>query len=582
MSAVRPREICRAGAVLLLCLLPLAWKVGVPDSTFHMEVMSLMPSQETWLRGHEGDERAWIVPSWNGRPRLNKPPMLVWLNLLAWSDLRPENAAVDDLVRRARLLGAGLAGLGLMAVYAMGRLLGGPSLAWRAALAAGTTLFFIRQGRLASYDTHLFAWVSVAVAFIWQALRKVGHNGERPPAGAWGAALLAGAALALAVLTKGPIAFLFVLVPAGTILWALGPPRKPSVKLLLLMTAATFALVSPWYAYVLHEFPAAGRVLLSEYRQARQTVQFPLLYLVLVALVFPWSVSMAGACGAFLSRPFRKSLARKEWIPLVWLLAVFVVMSLPEAKRERYVFPALPAAGLLIAQGWLWLEEHVRARGAPAGWQRLLLDAHFGVLLACSATVALFPPVQEVLFGRGFLKEAELPGLDWKTALPAGLVLLCLASWALRGARALRFGRAFALTAVWTALASAFVFNFYVHSHHGRYGGRAAAEETARLARSIGLFWLCLDPNTDKEPDQKFLLYSRRVIPRVGPEELKGLVKSNSKVAVIAASDERHGRVLSGLGLKQTLAFNDGRRSRILFMSGESRPAEAATTQDLP
>lgn len=581
MSAGYPREIPRAGAALVLCLLSLVWKAGVPDSTFHMEVMSLMPSQETWLRGHEGGKRAWIVPSWNGRPRLNKPPMLVWLNLLAWSDMRPESATVDDLIWRARLLSAGLACLGLLAVYAMGRFLGGRPLAWRAALAAGTTLFFIRQGRLASYDTHLFSWVSVAVAFIWQAARKA-RLGERPPAGAWGAALLAGAALALAVLTKGPIAFLFVLVPAASILWALGPPRKPSFKLVLMMAATTFVLVSPWYAYVLHEFPGAGRVLLSEYRQARQNVQFPLYYLVLLALAFPWGFSLAGACGAFFSRPFRKSLAGKEWIPFVWLLGVLLVLSLPEAKRERYVFPALPAAGLLIAQGWHWLEEHVRARGAPAGWQRLLLDAHFGVLLACSAAVAVYPPVQDVLLGQGLLKEAELPGLDWKTALPAGLVLFCLASWAFRSVRACRFDRAFALTAVWTALASAFVLNFYVHSHHGRYGGRTAAEETAKLARGISLFWLCLDPATDKEPDQKFLLYSRRIIPRIGPEDLKGFVESNLQVAVIAASDERHDRVLSGLGLKQTLAFNDGRQSRTLFMSDESHSAEAAAPEELP
>lgn len=565
MNAARPRETLRAGAVILLCLLSLVWKAGVPDSTFHMEVMSLMPSQETWLRCHEGEARAWVVPSWNGRPRLNKPPMLVWLNLLAWRGLHPESAAVDDLVRRARLLSAGLASLGLMAVYVMGRLLGGPPLAWRATLVAGTTLFFIRQGRLASYDTHLFAWASVAVALIWGALYTA-VPGKRVPAAAWAAALLSGAALALAVLTKGPIAFLFVLVPAVTILWALAPPRKPCVTLVLLMVVATLALVAPWYAYLLHRFPGAGKVLLSEYRQARQHAQSPLYYLVLLALVFPWSFSLAGACGAFFSGSFRKTLARRDWIPLAWLLAILLVMSLPEAKRERYVFPVLPAAALLTAQGWLWLEGCVRTKSFPPGWRRLLLHAHFAVLLGSSAAIALFPAVQAFLLERGLLKETELPGLGWKTALAAGLVLLCLAYSSLMRARARRFGSALALSAAWMISASTFIFNFYVHSHHGRYKGRTAAEQTARLSQDARLFWLCMDPKSDTEPDQKFLLYSRRMIPRISPEDLKALVESNAKVALITTTDRTDSQVPSRLGLEPVYTFNDGRTERSLWL----------------
>lgn len=565
MRVTRLRDAFGAGAALLLCLVPLVWKAGVPDSTFHMEVMSLMPSQETWLRSHEGDVHAWIVPSWNGRPRLNKPPLLVWLNLLAWHGMDPERAAVDDLIRRARLLSAGLAGLGLASVYAMGRLLGGPSMAWRAALVTGTTFFFIRQGRLASYDTHLFAWVTASVALIWIALNKAGRS-ARPPAAAWAVALLAGAALGSAVLTKGPIAFLFVLVPAGAILWTLDPPRKPCVMLVLFASAAALALAFPWYAYLLRQFPGAGQVLLGEFRQARQHAQFPLYYLMLLALVFPWTFALAGALGALFSGPFRKTLARKEWIPSVWLLAVLLAMSLPEAKRERYIFPVLPAAGLIAAQGWGWLEERTRNGIAPAGWQRILLSAHFAVLLGCSAAIAVFPAAQGALLQWGLWKEPELPDLGWTTSLVAGFLLSSLTLWALLGARAGRYGRAFALSGVWMALASTLVLNFYVHSHHGRYAARSAAEKTARLSQEARLFWLCLDPKSDREPDQKFLLYSRRIIPRIRPDELRALVNSNAKVALITGTDESHGQVASGVGLEPVLTFHDSRNERALWL----------------
>ena len=90
----------RACGLLLLCV-PLVWGgLGAPDCEFHMEVMALASSQEAWL-SQQSDSRAWLIPSWNGAPRVNKPPLLVWINLLAWRGL-PPGASVETLVQRAR------------------------------------------------------------------------------------------------------------------------------------------------------------------------------------------------------------------------------------------------------------------------------------------------------------------------------------------------------------------------------------------------------------------------------------------------------------------------------------------------
>lgn len=58
----------------------------------HTDVLteSRKPVTETTL---PHDAWAWLVPSWNGRARVNKPPLLVWINLLAWSGLDPATAA---------------------------------------------------------------------------------------------------------------------------------------------------------------------------------------------------------------------------------------------------------------------------------------------------------------------------------------------------------------------------------------------------------------------------------------------------------------------------------------------------------
>ena len=65
-----------------------AWMISLPvmlsgltqfDVTYHMETMTLAPSQETWRHQLEGDEDAWLIPSFYGQPRIKKPPLTVWM-----------------------------------------------------------------------------------------------------------------------------------------------------------------------------------------------------------------------------------------------------------------------------------------------------------------------------------------------------------------------------------------------------------------------------------------------------------------------------------------------------------------------
>ena len=111
--------------VLALCAPPLCVRVGEPAPVRIMESLSFLTSQETWLRLHQGESSAWRMPSWNGAPRVQKPPMLVWMNLLAWSGLEPDTAGVDRLTHRARAVAVGFALLALAATYGAGMTLGG-------------------------------------------------------------------------------------------------------------------------------------------------------------------------------------------------------------------------------------------------------------------------------------------------------------------------------------------------------------------------------------------------------------------------------------------------------------------------
>ena len=566
-ESVSLREVFLVLGILLVCMIPLLIKLDVPDCRFHMEVMSLMPSQETWLRYHSGESAAWIVPSLNGRPRINKPPLLVWLNFLAWLDLDPEHDSVQVLIFRARLLAVCLICLALFSTYVMGRMLGGVGLAWKAALATGTMLLFIRQSRLASYDTHLLAWVTMTVASGWWAMRlwqRDHHLGASMIA-----VLITGVALGAAILSKGPIALLFSLIPLVVIAYCFQPSWRYTVTILVLIMVAASIVTLPWYAHIFENFHQAGSVLYTEYRATRSHFQPPWYYLGLLGLVFPWTMSLTGA----LTFPlFRKQMTfqREWWIPLLWCLLIVCIMSIPGAKRERYIVPVLPAAGLLIAQWWQVMGNIQRANLMPHWLRSLLMNAHGLMLILCSFACAVFPIIQSFLLQKGILGEPEVPGAGWKTGIVFGTIMIGLSVECFRLLRRSRMEGAFCLTALWMIMISTGILNYYVHSYHGHYGGRAYAEETARLSKNASLVYLCVDPTTDLEPDEKFLLYSRRIIPRIIPENVAERRKEVKNLAVIARAQAQHEYIMAEHGMRAVLAFNDGRQDRMLYLDQRS------------
>jgi hypothetical protein len=197
------------------------------------------------------------------------------------------------------------------------------------------------------------------------------------------------------------------------------------------------------------------------------------------------------------------------------------------------------------------------------------------MLVLCSFACAVFPITQSLLVQKGILAEPEVPGAGWKAGILFGAIMIVLSVQCFRLLRQGRMDGAFCLTAVWMILLSTGILNYYVHSHHGHYKGREYAEETARLSKDADLVYLCVDPATDLEPDQKFLLYSRRIIPRITPEKVGERRKEVEKLAVVARAQEQHGQILAAHGMRAVLAFNDGRQDRILYLDqGSSQEAE--------
>lgn len=534
-----------AGILLLLvvALLPIGIRLSRGHAVRHMEVMALVSSQETWQRMHDGEHKAWLRPSWNGRPRIRKPPMTVWINLAVWTGLTPENSTVDQRIFRARLAGVALLLVALAGLAWMSRMLKWRRGAWAAPLICGTAFIVLRQARIASYDTHLLGWMTLAVVSGYAAFRsRTNYESTGRTAAVWLLHLLCSIA---ALLTKGPVALAFVYPPLVALTWK-GPHRGRRLGLLIAALILVLLSAAPWFLHVLRWSRTAGHVLTAEWAARRPDPQPVWYYLGLVPLLFPWTFPFLAAVIEAL-RPGRdrsRALQRAGG----WLLVVLILLSIPAAKQQRYLMPALPPAALMAAA--LFVEQPMFGRlriGQALKW------GHGGLLLVASV---LFPLA--VIFDWGGDSLHVPVGALWPTVLWGAVLLACAV--ALIRALRVQAPRAAWLTALWMSIASAYVFAFYITTDEGRYAGRPAAEALNTYAGIQRVSYLRLDPG-DIEPDQKFLLYAERVIRPYVP----GADPAPARPVWLMADDNpRHREWLSNAGYRVVDAFHDGRRPRVL------------------
>ncbi len=486
-------------ALVLLTVPPLWVGLGDADCLFHMEVRAVASSQETWMRLAD-DAQAWRVPFWNGQPRIIKPPLVAWMNLLAWAGL-PADAPVDALVYRARLLAAALGWLTLLGVLWMGRTLVSTRFGFAAAVVTGTNLFFLRNVRMATYDTYLLAFCTLSMAAALWGLQPQGTHTTRHR---WGWAL-AGIFLGAGLLSKGPMALLLGGAPM-ILLCAWQPTgRRPWAGLAGALGLA-LAMTLPWYVYVWQTVPDAVTLWRTEFSAKRERGQPPWYYLGLLGLVFPWTLWLVAGL-------VRRGRADPRLRPaLLWFIWIFIVLSLPGAKQQRYILPILPAVGLLAAS--------VLLNPAPS---RVWARAHTALLLITALAVSCLGFLPEPWLTRaGFDYPARL---GWPAAwsLGPGLLLFVLALKAGYVARAGWHENALWITAAGLAVATTPALYLYAQGTHSSYSQRAEIEQVAALTRDHPLYYLQGSFTEARyiHPDPRFRLYARRVPPGLTLDQLR-------------------------------------------------------------
>ena len=284
---------------------------------------------------------AWLVPSRNGLPYLDKPAF--YFRAVALSlGLFGENEA------SARFASVFFAWGLLLLLYRFCRRQYDGNTAAVAVLVVACTPLFIGFSRIIIFDMTLAFFVSAAILSCFEAEEREGTQRARFYA-------LAAACIGCAVLVKGPVGFILPTLVI-TVHHAFERKRGWWREAFTLRNIGIFlALVLPWFVGVslYHpDFPYYGIV--KESLQRFTSNEFhraaPVYYygIIIALCFFPWSVLLPESIVA--AWRGRRHWIRADRLFAVWTLVVVGFFSISQSKLPGYILTAVVALGVLVGR----------------------------------------------------------------------------------------------------------------------------------------------------------------------------------------------------------------------------------------
>jgi len=381
------------------------------------------------------ETKNFITPLYNYEYRYDKPILFYWLMASSYSVF-----GVNEFAAR---FWSALAGCGLVLItFLFARTVTNRRSAVFSAAILASSLEMLYLAHAAVTDMVLTFLISSSLFCFFLATREpVPEPARKARWALWGWAAVAGA-----VLTKGPIG---ILLPVGILflfLWADGRLRQATRLLsagpgILLFCALTL----PWY--IAESVMTRGEFLrffflkhnVMRFLSVNMGHSGPVYYYLLVLAVglFPWSGFLPAAGWS----AWRN---RKDAFPpflLLWIGVILVFFSLSRTKLPNYVAGLFPAAALLV--GWWW--DRVLSDKEQAGGVRLSAGCGLGLSLLLAAAWASVPFVLEMLRSKPKLAPylADAPDIGIYTFLLAVSAALAAAGYFLflkEGKRRTGFG----------------------------------------------------------------------------------------------------------------------------------------------
>lgn len=358
-----------------------------------------------------------VVPMIQDRPRLNKPPLIYWFQAASAALLTGGNP-LRDAVWMYRIPSTLAAIASVLMLWRMGRSMFDPRAAFLGAAMLALCPLFVWEARQARADHLLTACTTAAMWALWslwnsrrprrstpaaqpeptRASRRARSHASLP----W--IMLLWVALALGVLTKGPIAPMVVLLAALCLSlltrrwrWLLATSPVLGVAILAL------ALV-PWLVPLTERYGLANYLALvydetlGRASSPRESHHGPPGYHIILLILMLWPASMVTGMSVARAwtrtirglRPWKWRAAAPtrsrsaELFCLAWVLPSWLVFELAATKLPHYPMPLFPALALLSARTLL----AASAGSVPAAFGRLA-SAVYVIWIGLSALLSV-------------------------------------------------------------------------------------------------------------------------------------------------------------------------------------------------
>jgi 4-amino-4-deoxy-L-arabinose transferase-like glycosyltransferase len=368
----------------------------------------------------------WILPTMNGRPRINKTPLSYWIV----AGLGKITGHINEFT--TRLPSAVFAVLSAVIVFCFVYQWLGFRIAAVSSAVWSTSLAYVRCSHLGRSDMAVSFFITLCLLSFYSAVNSESRGKQIIYA------LIFWASFGLGNLAKGPAPVPLVLLPVFFFIllnrkWAVLPKMMPIVGIFIFL-----AIMLPWpliVAYkvnwnlVIWKREFVDR-LVGEYLPGNYPIYF--YFLMMFKYIAPWFVFLPIA----LIAPFYKVWTEKRdvmkylWL---WFVVDIVFLTIDLGKRQHYILPLMPSMAVLVG---ILLDDMVFCRrGFTADFVRRLGKVHiFAVIVSIIGGI-----VFTVIFKPQFLQ---------------GVIILCLFAAAMTGAIVLLFYKG----KLKTALAFSFVF----------------------------------------------------------------------------------------------------------------------------
>jgi 4-amino-4-deoxy-L-arabinose transferase-like glycosyltransferase len=278
-----------------------------------------------------------VVPTYEGEPRLVKPPLAHWLQTVLFRTF-----GVHPWLARVPAMLSALGSL-LLVAWVARRRFGNEGAAWAAAIFLTSPLVVV-TGKIGTLDALLAIHVFAALAL---------DMAEPDEAGPYRGAAV-GALLGLAFLAKGPVGVILPLLAMLAGRTASSRSVVPRLRAASSALLAMAAVILPWGLAFVQRIGTEGvestlqQEVFSRFVEGTAHVQPPWYYGVVLAIGFlPWVAPLALAMVRVVGNR-RSPAARTALYAAAALLIGVGFLSLGKGKLPNYLLPLAPLVALLV------------------------------------------------------------------------------------------------------------------------------------------------------------------------------------------------------------------------------------------